>query len=342
MAKMWKIRKDSCQCILCSHFCLLSEKNPLGKCNVRYFYHNEIHSLVDTHLACLQLDPIEKKPLYHFKPKSFALSVGTVGCNFSCQWCQNHNLVNAVSLESSNIDFFSHIKSSLGKKYSPDLLIEVAKRENAQCIAYTYNEPTIFYEQFEQIALKAIDNQLYNILVSNGYFSANVFEIFKEYIHGINIDLKSFSEKTYQQYCQARLKPVLDNLIRVKENNIHLEITTLFIPDLNDSVQEIKDLVSFIVNNLGKESIWHISAFYPAYQLLHKQKTPLSTLDKAYQIGKELGLQYIYYGNVPKNNTTYCPHCQEEIIKRNGYLVEVIKNFSGNCPKCGKFIVGIW
>ena len=179
-------------------------------------------------------------------------------------------------------------------------------------------------------------------MVSNGYFSAEAFSVFKNYIHGFNIDLKCFSEKTYQTYCNATLKPVLDNLVRIKENSIHLEVTTLLIPDLNDSVQEIKKLVKFLVTNLGIETIWHISAFHPAYQLDKKTKTPISTLDKAYQIGKELGLQYIYYGNVLRNNSTFCPSCLEELVKRNGYAIEVLQNFSGICPKCGKSIIGIW
>lgn len=342
MAKLWIKVKDKCQCQLCSHFCLLSKENPLGKCKVRYFSKGEVHSLVDMHLACLQVDPIEKKPLYHFKPKSQILSVGTVGCNFTCKWCQNHTLVNAINIDEQYLDEFDTLKQLTGKKYSIDFLLEIAKREKAQSIAYTYNEPTIFYEQFEQIAIKAQEKELYNVLVSNGYFSATVFANLKNYIHAMNIDLKSFSEKTYQIYCNARLKPVLDSLIRIKESGIHLEVTTLFIPEINDSLQEMKNLVSFLVKYLGKDTIWHISTFYPAYQLQEKQKTPLSTLDNAYQIGKELGLEYIYYGNVAKDSITYCPKCHKELIKRKIYHVEIINNFNGICPKCGEHIIGIW
>ncbi len=341
-AKMWDKAGTQAVCRLCSHFCRLSEENPVGKCHVRYFKNGEVYSLVDTHLAAVNIDPVEKKPFYHFKPRAKALSFGTVGCNFSCAWCQNHSLVTAAHTDRLLVSDFEKLKSLFGHIYNPEELIQIACQKKIETLAYTYDEPTIFMEQALRLAELALQHEKANLFVSNGYFSKQTFSILKDYIHAFNIDIKAFSEKTYADCCKASLRPVLDSCVRVKEAGLHLEVTTLVIPDLNDSTEELTQLARFIAEKLGKETVWHISAFHPDYEMRNKHATPIETLEKAFAIGKEAGLDYIYYGNVGKENDTLCPNCRTVLVKRNGYFVEVIEGFSGKCPHCDYEIKGIW
>ncbi len=174
------------------------------------------------------------------------------------------------------------------------------------------------------------------------YFSKQAFQVLKQCIHAFNIDIKAFSEKTYQDFCGARLRPVLDSCVRVKEAGLHLEVTTLLIPELNDGTEELTQLAQFIAEELGKDTVWHISAFHPSHNMRNKAATPVHTLDKAYEIGKEAGLHHIYYGNVPKENNTVCPKCQTTLIERKGYSVKILDDFRGKCPRCNFEISGIW
>lgn len=344
-AKMWDKAGDYAVCRLCSHFCRLSEDNPLGKCRVRCYKDGKVFSLVDTHLAAVNIDPIEKKPFYHFKPGAKALSFGTAGCNLKCAWCQNHALVTAAESVYSNSPLasdFEKLKPFLGQVYNPEELIQFACQKNIAALAYTYNEPTVFFEQALHFADLGLQQGKANLFVSNGYFSKQAFAVLKDYIQAFNIDIKAFSEETYSKYCKASLRPVLDACVRIKEAGLHLEVTTLVIPDVNDSTEELQQLAKFIAENLGKETVWHVSAFHPDYTMRNKPATPVQTLEKAYEIGKEAGLFYIYYGNAPKENDTTCPHCQTVLIKRNGYAVDVLDGFSGKCPHCGYEINGIW
>lgn len=339
---MWVKAETQAVCQLCSHFCRLSQENPAGKCHVRYFKDGEIYSLVGTHLAAVNIDPIEKKPFYHFKPRAKALSFGTVGCNFHCAWCQNHSLVTAAQTDRLLVSDFEKLKPLFGHVYNPEELIQIACQKGIEALAYTYNEPTVFFEQALRLAELALQHKKANLFVSNGYFSKQTFAVLKEYIHAFNIDIKAFSEKTYAEFCKASLRPVLDSCVRVKEAGLHLEVTTLLIPDLNDSTEELTQLAQFIAEKLGKETVWHISAFHPDYEMRNKKATSIETLEKAFTVGKEAGLDYIYYGNVPKENDTLCPNCQTVLVKRNGYFVDVLDGFTGTCPHCNYEIKGIW
>ncbi len=346
IAKMWdKAGSNALSgavCRLCSHFCRLSAENPLGKCRVRYYKDGDIFTLVDTHLAAVNIDPVEKKPFYHFKPGSKALSFGTAGCNFQCAWCQNYSLVTAAESDRLPASDFENLKPLLGQAYNPEELIRFACQKNIESLAYTYNEPTVFFEQALHFAELALQHEKANLFISNGYFSKQSFSVLKEYMHAFNIDIKAFSEQTYSTYCKASLRPVLDSCVRVREAGLHLEVTTLIIPEINDSAEELKQLAKFIVENLGKETVWHISAFHPDYKMRNKPATPVQCLEKAFFLGKEAGLEYIYYGNVSKENDTICPHCQTVLVKRNGYFVDVTEGFWGKCPHCEYEINGIW
>ncbi len=341
-AKMWVKSERGALCRLCPHFCCLSAEKPLGRCNVRYYKNGEVFTLVDTHLAAVHVDPVEKKPLYHFMPGSKALSVGTVGCNLHCLWCQNHSLITAAQSDRVFFSDYENLKPLFGQAYNASDLVRFAVSEGIESFAYTYNEPTVFFEQMQNIAELAAENGKSNIMVSNGYFSKQAFEELKSFIHAFNIDIKAFSEKTYQTFCSASLKPVLDSCVRIKEAGLHLEITTLLIPDVNDSTEELTLLAAFIKENLGRETVWHLSAFHPDYEMRGNIPTPLAVLDKAFEIGKKAGIEYIYYGNVPKENNTLCPQCRSVLVRRNGYFVQVSDGFSGSCPHCGQKISGIW
>lgn len=341
-AKMWVKSEHGAICRLCPHFCHLSAEKPLGRCNVRYYRDGEVFSLADTYLACVHVDPVEKKPLYHFKPGSKTLSVGTVGCNLHCAWCQNHALVTAAQSDRIVFSDFEQLKPLFGQPYKAEDLIACAAADNIESFAYTYNEPTVFFEQMQHIAELAQASGKSNVMVSNGYFSKQAFAELKNFIHAFNIDIKAFSDKTYEIFCKASLKPVLDSCVRIMDAGLHLEITTLIIPDLNDGTEELTALADFIVKNLGKDTVWHVSAFHPDYEMRDRRATPASTLDKAFEIGKKAGIEYIYYGNVPKENSTFCPNCGSLLVKRNGYFVQVSDGFAGICPHCGQKISGTW
>ncbi len=322
------------RCYLCNHFCIISS-NKTGICGVRKNEEGVLYSLVYGKIVAQHLDPIEKKPLYHFLPKSWSYSFSTVGCNFKCDFCQNFEISQAPHLYGSIV----------GRPMSPKEIIFSALKEGAKSISYTYTEPTVFFEFAYDCAKEAVKHGLKNVFVSNGYMSKQALEYIKPYLHGINVDLKAFNENFYKKFCKAKLVPVLDNLKYIKELGIWLEITTLLIPGENDDPQELKKIAKFIKEELGPETPWHVTRFYPAYRVLNKEITPVETLQKAYFIGKEVGLYYIYIGNLPGNTqeNTYCPSCNYLLIERYGFRVFKVEiKEDSTCPNCGFFIHGVW
>lgn len=263
-----------------------------GICGVRQNINGDLHLLVYGKAAALQVDPIEKKPLYHFMPKTKILSIGTVGCNFKCSFCQNADLSQEVKFKESNLE-----PQLLGQNLPPEQLIEIAINNNLPSIAYTYNEPTIFTEYALDVMVLARKKGLKNVWVSNGYMSKEIQpELFK-YLDAINIDLKSFSEKFYKTICGAHLQPILENIKTIFDAGIHLEITTLIIEGLNDSNTETALLTKFI-SSISPEIPWHISRFFPDYKMLDRPVTNLKTLERVKEIGKKSGLKNIYIGNI--------------------------------------------
>ena len=271
-------------CKLCSHYCHISEGKD-GLC--------EINSNVDGTLTCkvygypsaLHVDPIEKKPLYHFLPYTNTLSLGTIGCNFRCPFCQNWQL--------------SQTKELATQEYiSPTKMAQLAIYHHCESISYTYNEPSIFFPYAKDIAIEAQKIGLKNIMVSNGYMSKEVCEEMPHYIDAINIDIKSFNADYYKKTLKGDLNVVLENSKNLKRNGLHVEITTLVIPSVNDSAEEIEQIAKFIANELGEDTPWHLSAFHPDYKMLQTQRTPLETLTKAYTIAKKHNIQNVYLGNI--------------------------------------------
>lgn len=291
-AELFKKEKGGgVRCLACSHKCLISE-GKTGICGVRQNKKGELYLLVYGRVVAEHVDPIEKKPLYHFMPGTTAYSIGTVGCNFRCLWCQNADISQAAKGKRARI---------FGDERTAGQIIEGALANRCKSIAYTYNEPAIWIEFVKDIAKLAKKKGLKNLLVTNGYFTKESFDYLavEKLIDAANIDLKSFSDATYRKFCGAKLQPVLDNIKRFYGAGIHIELTTLIVPGINDSEVELKKIAKFIFNLDKKGNIpWHISRFFPMYKMKGKHITPYETLKRAYDTGIKAGLNYVHLGNV--------------------------------------------
>jgi pyruvate formate lyase activating enzyme len=320
---LFKPENSKLRCLVCHHKCLIAA-GKRGICGIRENQKGELKLLVHSKVVAKHIDPIEKKPLYHFLPETEIYSIGTVGCNYKCGFCQNWSI--------------SQNQEVMGQPLSPEQAAREAKLYPS--IAYTYNEPTIFLEYAKDIA--KLTPKKKHVFVTNGYFSD---EALKEmgFVDALNIDLKSFNPKFYLKNCGAKLQPVLDNIKKCKELGKWVEVTTLLIPGENDSEEELRNIAEFLAS-IDKEMPWHISGFHPDYKMRNKSSTSLATLQKAYQIGKEAGLAYVYLGNVQNEeyNSTYCPKCKKMLIRRKGLMVNVEGLVNGKCKYCKFVIKGVW
>lgn len=327
-----KLDDRQTRCHLCAHRCLIKPDRK-GVCGVRENKDGVLYSLVYATLIAEHIDPIEKKPFFHVYPASRSYSIATVGCNFSCDFCQNHEISQMP-------------RSSLmipGEDIPPEEIVDQAKKSGCKTISYTYTEPTIYFEFAYDTARMACENGLKNLFVTNGFMTAETIDTMASYLAAANVDLKSFRDEFYKKRCGARLNPVLDSLKRMKEKGIWVEITTLLIPSLNDSDEELKDIAQFIAD-LGIETPWHISRFHPQYKMMDIPVTPLNSLHRAVTIGKNAGLKYVYSGNVPgdQGENTYCFNCGKLLIERYGYQINSM-NLKGNqCVKCGTELEGLF
>ncbi len=315
------------KCLLCSHYCLLKD-GQIGRCGVNKNENEKIKCLVYGYIDALNIDPVEKKPLYHFLPNSKSLSLGTVGCNFTCKFCQNHTL-------SQRQNF------SKKRYFNPKDIVKIALYNDCKSISYTYNEPTIFYPFAKEIALEAKKQNIKSIFVTNGYESKEVIEDMVGVIDALNVDLKTF-DKAYYKELGGRLDTILENLKLLINLGLHVEITTLIIPTKNDSFDELYKIASFIKDELGSNTPWHISAFYPNYKLTNLPPTSKKSLIKTYKMAKSVGLNYVYMGNIGVQNPTICPNCGEILIQREhfGVTKNILKN--STCKKCGTIIQGVF
>lgn len=339
-----KLENKLVQCLACRHRCQI-KPNKTGLCGVRKNIHGELFLLVYGQAAAAHVDPIEKKPLYHFLPRANAFSIGTLGCNFGCLFCQNWDISQATKTMSASQTEQAQISSleEYGQNLPPEEIVKYAKKNKIPIIAYTYNEPTIFVEYAYDTAKLANQNKIKNVFVSNGYESDESLELMSPYLDALNIDLKSFSDDFYKKTCKARLQPVLKTIKKVKQLGIWQEITTLLIPGMNDSEKELKELTKFIVS-VDADIPWHISAFHPDYKMTEAAETPHETLLNAYELGKKAGLKFIYAGNVydPVHSTTFCPNCGEKLIERAGFKAKILNFKHGICLKCKEKIPGVW
>jgi len=333
-ARLWKPLMDGMvQCRLCNHYCLI-DQGERGTCGVRENRDGTLYSLNYGKIAALNLDPIEKKPLYHFQPGTRTFSFATMGCNLSCTFCQNWSLSQPPRMD-------GRIK---GQEATPEELVAEALRHEATSISYTYSEPTIFFELMQDTARLAKENGLKNIMVSNGYMSRECLTELAPYIDAINVDLKGFTDTFYRDISGAHLKPVLDNLQAIKHDlKWWLEVTTLLIPGRNDSKEELDHLTDFLATKIGTDTPWHISRFHPDFKMTDATPTSGDSLTLAYDFGKAKGLKYVYIGNMPGMNRqdTWCPGCGQKLISRSGFALRTSGIRDGQCTKCGTIIHGV-
>ena len=336
-------------CQLCSHGCII-QAGKFGFCGVRQNIKGVLYTHNYAKLVAANADPVEKKPLYHFLPGTFAFSVASVGCNFRCGFCQNWQIsqFNPRSLtptgaapdkNSKEIDF---INQQLGEDFSAEQVVSLAKQNNCKSIAYTYTEPTIFFEFALETAKLAKEAGLYNIFVSNGYMSGEAVILLQPYLDAANIDLKFFRDSSYQKICSAHLQPVLDSILRLKDAGIWVEITTLVIPGENDSLGELSGIANFIAE-VNKDIPWHVSRFHADYKFNAYQDTPEQTLKLACDLGSAAGLRYVYAGNVGSwGQDTLCPTCKKVLIKRAGFRIINLHVAKNRCIFCQADLAGVF
>ena len=319
------------QCRLCFRKCTIPEGGR-GFCRVRENRSGKLYSLVYGQPATLQIDPIELEPMHHMVPGHRNLCVATASCNFRCKHCHNWHITQRGPEEISSV------------WVSPEEVIGRAIKEGCLSISHSINEPTIFYEYMYDIAKLAKKRGLKTLFHTNGSLNPEPLRELLKYMDGVTVDLKAFTTEFYQAISQAELDPVLRTLKIIKEEGVHLEIVYLVIPTLNDDLEEIREACGWIKNNLGKDVPLHFTRFFPNYKLTRLPPTPIETLEKASEIAKEIGLHYVYIGNVPghEGNNTYCVNCKNRLIYRVGFMVVKNELKNGRCPFCDHRIPGIW
>lgn len=332
-AAYWEQQPDgSIRCQLCRHHCRIPAGGR-GHCNVRLHQDGRLWTLTYGNLVAEHIDPIEKKPIYHLHPGSRCYSVAAAGCTFRCSFCQNHQIamVDAEDLP-------------CGPVVPPPEIVEKACAAGCRSLAATYTEPTLLIEYLTELFPQAKRAGLATVLVTNGYMADRPLSDLAPFVDAANIDLKSFRDRFYREECGARLDAVLEGIRAFHRAGIWIELTTLFIPDHNDSDEEMADIATFIARELGPEVPWHVSAFYPAHRMLHVPPTPESTIERAVKAGAKAGLHFVYPGNVsPRRSvSTSCPACGNLLIERSGYRIERVALAGGSCPRCRSRLPGIW
>ncbi len=327
-----KLDRAAVHCYLCAHHCGIAP-SKFGLCGVRQNIDGVLYTHVYAEVAALNVDPIEKKPLFHFLPGTQSLSLATIGCNFRCGFCQNWQ----ISQES--VREASALKS---QKVLPADIVAAAIKNACKSISYTYTEPTIFFEYAFDIAKLAKTKGLYNNFVTNGYMTADALRMIAPYLNSANVDLKAFREGSYKKVCAARLKPVLDSIKLMKQLGVWVEVTTLIVPGFNDSREELGDIAQFIAE-VDDTIPWHISRFHPDYKFADSDATPEKTLKSAEDLGHKAGLKFVYVGNVYGwGSDTYCPACKKLLVKREGFSILENNIQSGACVYCHARIPGVF
>ncbi len=325
------IEGDAIRCRLCAHHCLVAD-GERGRCGVRIHHDGVLYTMVYGRLIAEQVDPIEKKPLFHVHPGSRSLSIAAPGCNMRCPWCQNWQISQWTPPETS----------SWGTPASPEQIVARAQRAGCRSISFTYTEPTVFFEYALEIARRAIEADIATVFVTNGYMTHQALQTIAPVLTAASVDLKAFDDRVHRHMTGARLQPVLDTLRRMKQRGIWVEVTTLVVPGVNDDPRQLRGLARFMAAELGRETPWHVSRFYPAYRMADQQPTPVETIVRATEIGGEVGLQYVYAGNLGRIDSTGCPACGALLIQRMG--ADEVTSFvtpSMTCPACDAPIAGI-
>jgi pyruvate formate lyase activating enzyme len=344
-----KLAGKKVKCTACRHYCIVPDKGT-GICGVRQNKEGKLYLIVYGKASAVNVDPVEKKPLFHFLPGMPIFSLGTVGCNFSCQFCQNADLSQATKdlranlIEEGRAEDMGVEVGKFGYELPPEKIVKATANQKIPSIAYTYNEPIIFFEYLYDTAKLATKKGIKNVLVTNGYETDEALEKLLPYVQALNIDLKSFSSDFYTSVCKARLEKVLETIKSAKKMGFWVEVTTLVIPGKNDSKKELGSIAEFIAS-IDKLMPWHVTAFFPQYKMINVSATPASALEKAYALGKKAGLKYVYVGNISddERSNTRCHNCNTLLVRREGYDVEVQECFkNGKCQNCGTKIPGVW
>jgi pyruvate formate lyase activating enzyme len=333
-ALLYEVRKSDgkVHCYLCSHHCVIAD-GKWGFCRVRQNVGGKLYTHVYGNAIAAGVDPIEKKPLYHFLPGTLSFSIATQGCNFHCGFCQNWQISQIAG---------EGYSARPGYDLPPEKVVQQALEKDCQSISYTYTEPTIFFEYAYDTAVLAREEGLSNVFVTNGFMTREALETAQPVLDACNVDLKSFRKSFYKESCEARLQPVLESIRIMHSMGIWLEITTLIVPGSNDSPEELRDIAEFIAE-VDPRIPWHISRFHPDYQYTDKEATPLETLEQAYDLGKEAGVRYIYMGNVPGSSAdTHCPRCGNLLVRRIAGRAGEIHITGGKCPGCSEPVAGVF
>jgi pyruvate formate lyase activating enzyme len=328
------LKDNEVKCNLCNHRCNI-KNGRRGICGVRENRAGVLETLVYGKVIARHIDPIEKKPLFHFLPGSLSYSIATVGCNFKCRFCQNADIAQMPSDRNGRI---------VGDAFTPEDVVAAALKGDCKTIAYTYTEPTVYFEFAYDTAKLATEKGIRNVFVTNGYMTEEALQMIHPFLDAANVDLKAFTEDFYKTTCKAKLEHVKETLKRMKSLGIFVEVTTLIIPGLNDDKKELENLSAFLVDEIGPETPWHISRFHPTYKLMDRPPTPVETLIGAREIGTKAGLKYVYTGNVPGESTekTFCDQCDHLLIDRWGFYVQNNRIKNGKCPQCGAAVDGVW
>ena len=333
------LQKGYVQCTACEHWCAVAPGDA-GKCGVRRNFDGALQLVVYGRAVAAHVDPVEKKPLHHFLPTRPIFSIGTVGCNFRCAWCQNWDI--------SQYRSFDPESDAVGRCMSPRAIVDHCTANGIPMVAFTYNEPVVFFEYAYDTAKLAREAGVRSVFVSSGYETMTALETIAPYLDAVNLDLKAFREETYAELCGARLAPVTRNVQHlVRETDVWVEVTTLVIPQVNDSDAELRDIAEFLAG-VSRNIPWHVSGFTPQYKMQDRPPTSGATLRRAWEIGKEAGLRYVYTGNIWGDDQlrgcsdTVCPSCGETLITRRGYRVGSMWSRPGLCPNCSSEIAGVW
>jgi pyruvate formate lyase activating enzyme len=332
-AMLWRsLEGGKVDCFLCAHRCQVAA-GKFGVCGVRENQEGKLVTRVYGEVIAAHIDPIEKKPLYHFLPGTTSFSIATIGCNFRCPFCQNWQISQAGKKDKG---------FGGGQPLSPEEIVRAARTRGCRSISYTYTEPTIFFEYAYDTSKLAREAGLANVFVTNGYMTAEALRLIQPYLDAANVDLKAFQEETYKKVCGARLGPVLDSIRLMRELGIWVEVTTLVVPGMNDGNEELAAIARFIAS-VSPEIPWHISRFHPDYKYTQTPATPIERLRKAAALAREAGLKFIYIGNVwGESEVTICPQCGKDLIRRSGFSVEENKIKGGKCSFCGSPIAGVF
>jgi len=327
-----RVRDGSVRCRLCAHGCTIAPGSR-GLCGVRQNDGGTLYSLSYGRLVARDVDPIEKKPLFHFYPGSRAYSIATVGCNFMCQNCQNHFISQYPR---------QHDGRLVGDAAEAEEVVEDAVQAGCRSVAYTYTEPTIAIEFYLEVMQRAREAGIANVWVSNGFFSRDAADRLLPFLDAINIDLKGITDEFYHRVVGGSVRPVLDSIERVHREGVWVEVTTLLIPGQNDADEELRWTAEAIAG-ISPSIPWHLSRFFPAFRLMQHPPTPVETLERARRIGRDVGLHYVYLGNVPgEGEETHCPSCGAVVVRRAGYFVWENRLSGGTCPSCGAPVDGVW